>query len=462
MIVAMVRALVVDDDLAIREMAALALEKGGFAVTRASSAAEARAALLRGAPDVVVCDIYMPGGDGLTVLEAARALPEPPPVILMTARGTVETAAAAERTGAFDYLAKPFDVDVLLERARAAVAPRAAAAKGGEDDGPSSQIVGSHPSIVEVYKAVARVAPRKVPVLVLGETGTGKELVARALHRFGARPDGPFQPVHCGAIPDTLLESELFGHRKGAFTDASRDRRGAFSLAHGGTAFLDEAGELSPSFQVKLLRFLEDGVVVPVGAEKGDAVDVRVVAATHRDLPALAAAGAFRQDLYYRLAGYEIRLPPLRERLSDLPSLVRHFQLRHEAELGMPAGPPASGALLELLAAWPWPGNVRELSHVVRRLLIDAGSLADADAARRLLPGATAPGASERSGPAPAPPPPETLDEAERRHVLAIVEASAGNRSEAARRLGIERKTLARKLKGWGVVRPDSPGEDEG
>lgn len=181
-------------------------------------------------------------------------------------------------------------------------------------------------------------APRKVPVLLLGETGTGKELVARALHRFGARPDGPFQPVHCGAIPDTLLESELFGHRKGAFTDASRDRKCALPSAHGGTAFLDEAGELSPSFQVKLLRFLEDGLVTPVGAEKGEPVDVRIVSATHRDLPALAAAGAFRQDLYYRLAGYEIRLPPLRERLSDLPALVRHFQLSFAVELGMPPG----------------------------------------------------------------------------------------------------------------------------
>ena len=457
MIGGMARVLVVDDDLAIREMAAMALEKSGFAVTRASSAAEARASLRRSPPDVVVCDIYMPGGDGLSVLEESRLLPEPPPVILMTARGTVETASEAARIGAFDYLAKPFDVPVLVERARAAVAARGGAAPAAvADEGPASLIVGSHPSIVEVYKAVARVAPRKVPVLLLGETGTGKELVARALHRFGARPDGPFQPVHCGAIPDTLLESELFGHRKGAFTDASRDRKGALALAHGGTAFLDEAGELSPSFQVKLLRFLEDGVVTPVGAERGEPVDVRIVAATHRDLPALAAAGTFRQDLYYRLAGYEIRLPPLRERLSDLPALVAHFQRAFEGELGLPPGGSPSDGVLGLLAAHPWPGNVRELAHVVRRLLIDAGTLSDEDAVRRTLPGLAD---ARPAAAAPVEPEPETLDAAERRHVTAVLAASGGNKTEAARRLGIERKTLGRKLKAWNADAGD--GEDE-
>ncbi len=467
--------LVVDDDVAIREMVALALSKSGFSVLRAGSAAAAREALAGRRPDLVVSDIYMPGGDGLSVLESVKETADPPPVILMTARGSVETAAEAARIGAFDYLAKPFDVALLVDRARAALAarpPREAPA----DEGPASLIVGSHPAIVEVYKAVARVAKLAVPILVLGETGTGKELVARALHRFGARPAGPFVPVHCGAIPDTLLESELFGHRRGAFTDASRDRKGAFAQADGGTAFLDEAGEISAAFQVKLLRFLEDGVVTPLGAERGERVEVRIVAATHRDLRAMVELGSFRQDLYYRLAGYEIRIPPLRERLADLPALVAHFQRRAEAELGLPPTAAPSPAALERLAAHPWPGNVRELGHVVRRLLIDAGGLDDADAVGRVLAEeATAAGSrpTPRAGEPPVPAPGSaivagqppagsgstvlTLEEVEQLHIRAVLEATGGNKTEAARLLGIERKTLARKLK-----RDRETGDSEG
>src|SRR5512140_388617 len=364
-------------------MVAMTLEKSGFDVVRAGSSEQARRAL-RERLDLVICDIYMPGGDGLSVLSGVRETPDPPPVILMTARGSMETAAEAARAGAFDYLAKPFDVAVLVERARAALATRRPDEEPGEK-GPASMIVGSHPAIVEVYKAVARVAPLKVPVLVLGDTGTGKELVARALHRFGAHPDGPFQPVHCGAIPDTLLESELFGHRRGAFTDASRDRRGALSLADGGTMFLDEVGEVSTAFQVKLLRFLEDGVVTPLGAEMGEPADVRVVAATHRDLREMVESGRFRQDLYYRLAGYEIRIPPLRARLADLPALVAHFQRRAEEELGLSASAAATQAVMERLAAHPWPGNVRELAHVIRRTLIDSRGLDELAAVEKAL-----------------------------------------------------------------------------
>ena len=458
----MKRVLVVDDDTAIREMAALALEKSGFAVVRASSAAEARASLAAIRPDLVLCDIYMPGEDGLKVLAETRRLASPPPVILMTARGSIETAAEAARVGAFDYLAKPFDLAHLVERARAAVAAEPSF-EAAEEEGPESLIVGSHPAIVEVYKAVARVARLKVPVLVLGETGTGKELVARALHRFGGRT-GAFVPVHCGAIPDTLLESELFGHRKGAFTDASRDRRGALPLADGGTAFLDEAGEVSPAFQVKLLRFLEDGLVTPVGADRGEETDVRVVCATHRDLGRMVEEGRFRQDLYFRLAGYEIRIPPLRERLSDLPRLVEHFRARLAVELGLARSSAASEEFLARLARHPWPGNVRELSHVVRRVLIDAGSLQDPAAADAVLQPAAAREGPASSSPAPLfpalrPEKPLTLEEAERIYVLSVLEFTGGNKSEAARLLGIERKTLARKLK------PDvsSPlDEDEG
>ncbi|MCU0291084.1 MAG: sigma-54 dependent transcriptional regulator [Thermoanaerobaculaceae bacterium] len=452
----MAQVLVVDDDLAIREMVALALRKAGHEVRRAGSVAEARRALATDRTDLVVCDIYMPGENGLALLDELQALPSPPPVILMTARGSVETATLAARTGAFDYLAKPFDVAVLIERAAAALAPPRQPAPAPEP-GPESLIVGSHPAIVEVYKAVARVAPLPVPVLVLGETGTGKELVAKALHAFGAHPEGPFIPVNCGAIPDTLLESELFGHVRGAFTDARRDRRGALAQAHGGTVFLDEVGDISPAFQVKLLRFLQDGLVTPLGAERGEKVQARVVAATHRDLDAAVTAGTFREDLYYRLAGYEIRLPPLRERLADLPLLLNHFRHRAASELGLALPPPPTRAVLDALATHAWPGNVRELEQLVRRLLIDTGGLADEAAVHRLV---------LRRQPSPqAPEPPGaqgSLEDAERRHLEAVLASTGGNRSAAARILGIERKTLRRKAQRLGIALDrESDEEDE-
>ena len=323
--------------------------------------------------------------------------------------------------------------------------------------------------MVEVYNAVARVARLPVTVLVLGETGTGKELVARALHQFGARPDGPFVAVHCGAIPDTLLESELFGHVRGAFTGADRDRRGSLREAQHGTVFLDEIGDVSPSFQTKLLRFLQEKTVRPVGAERSEPVDVRVVAATHRDLAALSAAGSFRQDLYFRLAGYEVRLPALRERLSDLPLLVEHFRAAAVREMGLPETPPASAAVLAAFASHSWPGNVRELEQVVRRLLIDTGALSDAAATARFLAssGRAATPATPDVSPAPEPresaaaglaEPLQSLEEVERRHVLEVLSATGGNRSAAARILGIERKTLSRRLKAWGT--PDPDGDD--
>jgi len=446
--------LVVDDDRAVRETAAIALEKAGHEVRRASSVAEAVAQLSRGPVDLVLSDIYMPGEDGISLLSRLREGENPPQVVLMTARGTVETATIAARLGAADYVAKPFDVPALVARVQRALAPPPPTARPGPG-GPESLIVGSHPAMVEVYNAVARVARLPVAILVLGETGTGKELVARALHRFGRHPDGPFVAVHCGAIPDTLLESELFGHVRGSFTGADRDRKGAIREAQHGTVFLDEIGDVSPAFQTKLLRFLQEKTVRPVGAERGESVDVRVVAATHRDLSALSTTGAFRQDLYFRLAGYEIRLPSLRERISDLPLLVDHFRRRAESELGLPATAPASAAVLSIFAQYEWPGNVRELEHAVSRLLIDSGSLTDASAARRLIAASREAPDPRETRPAPPSPPKETgefpsLADVERRHALEVLAAMGGNRTAAARILGIERKTLARKLKEWG------------
>lgn len=441
--------LIVEDDQAIRELVALALEKQGYVVHRTASTAQARAALAQHPVSAVVSDIYMPGEDGLALLEEVRRLHPQLPVILMTARGSVETAALAARIGAFDYLAKPFDVHELERLVASALAPPSPPGPPPES-GPASLIIGSHPSIVDVYKAVARVAPLHVPVLIQGETGTGKELVAQALHRFGAHPQGPFVPVNCGALPDTLLESELFGYVRGAFTDARRDYRGAIARADGGTLFLDEVGDISPAFQVKLLRFLQDGVVRPIGAEEGFSVAVRVVAATHRHLQELVRKGQFREDLYYRLAGYEIRVPPLRARREDIPQLVEHFRARFAGEMGLGSAASATPEVLALFAEYSWPGNVRELQHVVHRCLIDGRTLADPILVQRVL-GEIGGGPTPSPVPSPLATPHASLAEAEKHHILKVLAATGGNRSAAARILGIERKTLLRKLRNLGI-----------
>jgi DNA-binding NtrC family response regulator len=443
----MATVLVVDDDAGIRESASMALEKVGLKTVQAGDVTSALQALRTHRIDVVLSDIYMPGETGLTLLQAIAERRDPPRVILMTARGTIETTALAQRTGAFDYIAKPFDLGELIARVRAAL--------GGRtpepieiDSGPASRIVGSHPSMIAMYKAIARVASLNVPVVILGESGSGKELVAQSIHDLGDRVSGPFIAINCGAIPDTLLENELFGSTRGAFTDSRQDRRGALSRADGGTLFLDEIGDISAAFQVKLLRFLQDGMVTPLGAEKSHRVDVRLVAATHRDIKRLVAEGTFREDLYYRLAGYEIAVPPLRERTSDIPMLVDHFRKRMAEEMKRESIAGPSQSVLDVLAAHRFPGNVRELEQVIRRTVIDSGALVDptavAGALRDIAP-------SAETKPAAAPEPVEddlvSLDEAEKRHIIAVLRATGGNQTQAAYILGIERKTLARKIK---------------
>jgi DNA-binding NtrC family response regulator len=433
----MARVLVVDDDTGIRESAVMALEKAGHRTFEASDATSAMQTLREHRVDVVVSDIYMPGEDGIALLQSISTRKDPPRVILMTARGTIETAALAARIGAFDYLAKPFDLSQLISRVSAAVMPQQEKPVEIEPS-PPSRMIGAHPSMVQMYKAITRVAVQPIPVLILGESGSGKELVAQSIHELSDRADAPFVAINCGAIPDTLLENELFGSARGAYTDSRQDRRGAFSRADGGTLFLDEIGDISPAFQVKLLRFLQDGMVTPLGSDKSHRVNVRVIAATHRSLKQLIADGRFREDLYYRLAAYEIRVPPLRERKSDVPLLI--------ANLG---GAP-SQSVLDVMSSHDWPGNVRELEQVVRRATIDSGGLTDAKAVERAIRDLNV-----------APPLPAaqieqeesstddliSLDEAERRHIVAVLKATAGNQTQAAFILGIERKTLARKMK---------------
>jgi len=443
----MATVLVVDDDAGIRESAAMALEKVGLKTLQAGDVPSALQLLRAHRVDVVLSDIYMPGETGLTLLQAIAERRDPPRVILMTARGTIETTALAQRIGAFDYLAKPFDLGELIARVRAALGGRVAEEVEIEA-GPASRIVGSHPSMIAMYKAIARVASLNVPVVILGESGSGKELVAQSIHDLGNRVSGPFIAINCGAIPDTLLENELFGSTRGAFTDSRQDRRGALSRADGGTLFLDEIGDISPAFQVKLLRFLQDGIVTPLGAEKSHRVDVRLIAATHRDIKRLVADGRFREDLYYRLAGYEIAVPPLRERASDLPLLADHFRRRIAAEMKRDSIPGPSQAVLDVLAAHRWPGNVRELEQVIRRTIIDSGALVDPVAAANALRDIT-PSAEAQPVTVPLPAEEElvSLDEAEKRHIVAVLRATGGNQTQAAFILGIERKTLARKIK---------------
>ncbi len=439
------RVLIADDDHALREMMRLVLSKEGYAVTTASSAAELAARAGSEPFDLVVSDIYLGDGSAVELLTELRARQPATPIILVTAQGTVETAAAATAAGVFDYLAKPFPIELLVERVAAALGHRLGTA-ATLAEGPESMIVGSHPAIVEVYKAVARVASLPVPVLVSGATGTGKELVARALHRFGRNPTAPFVGVNCGAIPEGLLESELFGHRRGAFTGAVRDHAGAIESARGGTLFLDEVGELPPLLQVKLLRFLQEGEIQPVGADRPVAVATRVVAATHRDL-AGGHGGEVRQDFYYRLSAYEIRLPPLAARASDIPALVACFVERTRDRLGLVRAEGASRETLELFARQPWPGNVRQLEHVVQRALIDLGSLGDARAVARFVE-PVAPTAS--SGPAIGDD--LTLEELERLHIAAVLARVGGHRTRAAAILGIERKSLYRKAERLGIL----------
>jgi DNA-binding NtrC family response regulator len=458
----MAQVLVVDDDAGIRESAAMALAKVGHRVFQASDVSSALQQLRAHRIDVVVSDIYMPGETGLGLLESIAERSDPPRVILMTGRGTIETTALAHRAGAFDYIAKPFELSELLECVRAAASRDEVAVEGAEQ-GPASRIVGSHRSMVEMYKAIARIASLAVPVLIRGESGSGKELVAHAIHDLGARADGPFVAINCGAVPDTLLENELFGSVRGAFTDARHDRRGALSRADGGTLFLDEIGDTSPAFQVKLLRFLQDGTVTPLGAEKSHRVSVRVIAATHRDVKQLVAAGRFREDLFYRLAGYEIDVPPLRERVSDIPLLVDHFRRSVARELHGDSVPGPSAAVLELFATNPWRGNVRELEQVIRRAVIDSGGLVDAVAVARVMRDLTPPAdASEPRAEIVAKEPESDdlvpLDEAERRHIVAVLRATGGNQTQAAFILGIERKTLARKMKRFDLTPDDDTG----
>jgi len=441
------RVLVVDDEARMAEVVAAALRRTGHECETCANAEAALAALDERAVDVVVTDWKMPGMDGVELLRRVHARRPGLPVILLTAHGTVPAAVAAMREGAFDYVTKPFDNDELratvaraLELQRLERENRWLRQEVGTRYGPDA-IVAESARSRELLDLVRRVAPSRAGVLVQGESGTGKELVARLLHYWSERVGRPFVAVNLKAFAEGVIESELFGHEKGAFTGALAARAGCFERADGGTLFLDEVAEIGPDVQAKLLRVLQEGEVLRVGGSAPRRVDVRVVAATNRVLRDEIAAGRFREDLYFRLNVIPIHLAPLRERRDDIVPLARHFLARYAAEAGrrLALSPDAERAL----AAHPWPGNVRELENAVERAVVLARG--DTIEPEDLL-------LEER----PAPPAAdgtlqESLDRAAATRIRAALAAAGGNRAEAARALGVDRTTLYRTMKRLGM-----------
>jgi DNA-binding NtrC family response regulator len=439
------RVLVVDDEATIRESLADALSDEGLSVHLAADGRAALAAIARDAPDVVLADVRMPELDGLGLLRAVRARDAAIDVVLMTAFDDMPTVAAAMREGAADFLTKPLDLHELRRvlrrvfddrqtRLRAAHVPPLGASARVLD-----RLVGRDPKMIAIYKIVGQVAASRTNVLIRGESGTGKELIARAIHEQSAAAAEPFVAVNCSALPPTLLESELFGHTRGAFTGAVAARRGRFALAGRGTIFLDEIGDTSAEFQTKLLRVLQQQEFNPVGSERPEHTEARVVAATHRNLEDMIAKGLFREDLYYRLRVVEIVVPPLRERQGDLQLLVEHLVTRASTALGR-AEPVLGPEALDAIHQHRWPGNVRELENCLRRAVV----LATGDVIRPEHLGIGAVVAETR---AQLP----SLADVEREHVARVMSATGGHKARAAQILGVSRPRLNRLLQEYGL-----------
>ena len=441
------RITVIDDDPSSRDLLTRLLRGEGYQVTPLTDGREALERLAAdGAPDLVVSDIRMGEVDGLQVTDAFRQKAPETPVILVTAFGNIDGAVEAIRRGAFDYVSKPYDIDAIKVVVARAVKQRQLALENKalrrdlREKYRLENVVGRSEAMLQVYKTAARVAATDATVLIQGESGTGKELVARAIHAASPRSGGPFVAVDCGAIAEGVLESELFGHARGAFTGAQASRRGLFEEANQGTLFLDEIGDVGPNLQARLLRALQEGTIRRVGTNEAVAVDVRVVAASNKDLAAEVKAGRFREDLYYRLNVVTIRIPPLRERREDIPLLAEHFAAKH----GRAEGAAISAQARDLLVGYDWPGNVRELENVVARglALNPSGVILPEDL----------PESIRRAGEVPVAPaalPAEdrpTLAELEKRYAVQVLRETGGNKTRAAEILGIDRKTLYRLL----------------
>ncbi|MDR3620356.1 MAG: sigma-54 dependent transcriptional regulator [Paludisphaera borealis] len=452
------RILFADDEAHLRDLMQMELPRLGHEVTVCPDGTAALRALERGSYDAALLDIRMPGITGIDVLAQIRQLSPDTQVILLTGHATVDTAVQALRLGAFDYLTKPCkwaELEVILSRVaerrdmankNTALETRLKAAEG------APLLIGETPAMQQVRRLIETIAPTDATVMILGETGTGKELVARNLHEKSDRAQRVFIPVNCGALPENLVESELFGHRKGAFTGAEMNRKGLFEVANGGTLFLDEVGELDKSVQVKLLRFLEAGEIRRVGENEPFRVDVRVVCATNRDLRDMVAHELFREDLFFRLNTFEIILPPLRERRLDVPELARHMLSRHAARRGL-METSISAEAVDVLTACDWPGNIRELANAVERALILAGNgpirpehlptQHPSSKVRAQHAGAAQPiGSPHFAIPDGAP----TLRDIEMSYIQVVLEKHNGNKPAASKELGISLKTLYNKI----------------
>jgi two-component system response regulator PilR (NtrC family) len=358
------RILIVDDEQSMRDFLSILFQRDGCQVTAAAAASGALAVAGQEQFDAVIADIRMPGMSGLELLSELKQRQPGLPVIMITAFASPDDAVQAMKNGAFDYIAKPFNVEELRRVVRSAVRRKTAPAENGADMLPG--LIGSSPEMLKIFDMIRRVAPTPASVLITGESGTGKELVAKAIHDFSKVVKNPFVPITCSAIPESLMESELFGHVKGSFTGAVADRAGLFEQAHTGTAFLDEIGELNPVIQTKLLRVLQEREIMPVGSAKPKQIDVRIISATNRDLEEEVMTKRFREDLFYRLAVVPIRVPPLRERKGDVPLLVDHFLKKYARLLGKEVQSISSYAM-EVLMNYSFPGNVRELENIIER-----------------------------------------------------------------------------------------------
>ena len=448
--------LIVDDDPGMTEMLAEVLRHRGFRTSRAAGGEDGMRAARELRPDVIVTDVRMGAVSGIDLLRTVKGeLPETI-VILMTAFGTLESAIEAVREGAYDYVSKPFKAQELLLVVERALESRRIAAENRQlktvlrEQSGITEIIGRSPKMIDVFKTIARAADSTAAVLIQGETGVGKELVARAVHTHGSRKTRPFLAINCAALSESLLESELFGHEKGAFTGAVAKKAGLFKEANGGTVFLDEIGDMPPALQAKVLRALQSGEIRPVGANESFVVDVRIVAATNRSLREAVKDGQFREDLYYRLNTLVIAVPPLRDRLDDIPLLVDQFI----KAANIRTGKHVTGISKEAIAAlrgYDWPGNVRELEHVIDRAVAFARE-------EVIVPDALPAEIFE-----PRQSTLESLDEMERRHILYVLRKTQGNRNRAAEILGIDRKTLYRKLLKFGIEGDEgSDGGDAG
>ena len=452
--------LVVEDDAAMREMLREALAEDGYLVETAAGGRIGVERVKRGGIDLVVSDVKMPDLDGLDMLREIKAVTPSPYVITITAFGSIDTAIRAVKLGAFDYITKPFDLDQLIlavEKALGERDLRSEVARLRDEVARSyrfDNIIGKSAAMQEVFGLIRRLGGSSASVLVTGESGTGKELVAKSIHWNSPRKGRPFVPVNCAAIPDALLESELFGYKRGAFTDARTDRAGIFVEAEGGTIFLDEIAELSPALQAKLLRVLQEREIRPLGATGSERVDVRVIAATNRELDVRLKDGSFREDLYYRLNVVQIQLPALRDRAEDILPLAEHFLAAGATRAGKEIRGLQEAAKKALLA-YRWPGNVRELENVIERAvaLTETGAIRLEDLPAAVLLHKV----SDQDTLGMALARGLNLEELEREYIQRVLSAEGGNKTRAAQRLGLDRKTLYRKLEEYAADSTANP-----